>query len=103
MRRTMNLWVFVTIIALMVLLFCCVNISIASSIKDVKANNQRAALELVDLSNKQDELEAEEETVGTDAFVEQQARDVYDFMMPDELRFVISFPEDQAGDKEPSL
>ena len=69
----------------MVLLFCCVNISIASSIKDVKANNQRAALELVDLSNKQDELEAEEETVGTDAFVEQQARDVYDFMMPDEL------------------
>ena len=50
---------------------------------------------------RQDRLEAEEETVGTDAFVEQQARDVYDFMMPDELRFVISFPDEQESD--PSL
>ena len=103
MRRTVNLWVFLAFVALMVLFFCCVNISIASSIKEVKSNNQEAALELADLNSEKDHLEKEEETVGPDAFVEQQARDVYDFMMPDELRFVITFPEDQAEENDPSL
>ena len=66
----------------MVLFFCCVNISIATSINDVKENHQQASKELTDLNNRQDELEAEEENVGTDAFVEQQARELYDYMMP---------------------
>ena len=101
MRRTVNLWVFLAFVAAMVLFFCCVNISIARSISDVKDNHQQATMELADLNNKQDRLEAEEETVGTDAFVEQQARDAYDFMMPDELRFVITFPEE--SENEPSL
>lgn len=101
MRRTVNIWVFLGLMVAMVLFFCCVNIGIASSIKDVKANHQQATMELADLNNQQDALEAEEETVGTDEFVEQQARDLYDFMMPDELRFVITFPEEQ--DNSPSL
>lgn len=101
MRRSVNLWFFLGLMVVMVLFFCCVNIGIASSIKDVKDNHRQATMELSDLNNQQDALEAEEETVGTDEFVEQQARDLYDFMMPDELRFVITFPEEQ--DNNPSL
>ncbi len=103
MRRTMNLWVFIACIVLMVLFFCCVNIGIAGSINNVKTNYQQTSMELVDLTNQQDALEAEEETVGTDAFVEQQARDEYDFMMPDELRFVITFPDEPNSTDGPSL
>ena len=101
MRRSVNLWFFLGLMVVMALFFCCVNIGIAGSIKDVKANHRQATMELADLNNQQDALEAEEETVGTDEFVEQQARDLYDFMMPDELRFVITFPEEQ--DNSPSL
>ena len=68
MRRTMNLWVFIACMALIVLFFCCLNISIASSINDVKANHQQASLELADLNSKQDELEAEEELLDAAAY-----------------------------------
>lgn len=103
MRRTVNLWAFIACMVVMVLFFCFININIAGSIGDIKENHLEATRELADLTNKQDELEAEEKTVGTDAFVEQQARDLYDFMMPDELRFVINFPEEQTGETDPSL
>ncbi|MBR2923964.1 MAG: septum formation initiator family protein [Clostridia bacterium] len=101
MRRTVNLWVFVACMVVMIVFFCCINLNIAGSINSLKNDHRQKTMELADLKNKQDELEAEEDTVGTDAFVEQQARDVYDFMMPDELRFVISFPDEQESD--PSL
>jgi cell division protein FtsB len=54
-----------------------------------------------DLKNTKQELEEELDTIDTDAFVERQARDEYDYMMPDELRFVITFPDEET--EEPSL
>ena len=103
MRRTVNLWAFIACMVIMVLFFCFININIAGSIGDIKENHRQATRELDDLSIQQDELEAEEKIVDTDAFVEQQARDLYDFMMPDELRFVIHFPEEQIDETDPSL
>jgi len=60
MRRTVNLWVFIACMVVMVLFFCFININIAGSIGDIKENHLEATRELADLTNKQDELEAEE-------------------------------------------
>lgn len=40
------------------------------------------------------------DTVGSDSFIENQARTMYGYMMPDEIRFVITNPEALYGDDE---
>lgn len=101
MRKTMNLWVFVAVMCLMVLAFGLVNAGIASSINEINQERANLSRQQADLKSQQDELNAQKERIGTDAFVEQEARDQYDYMMPDELRFVITFPDDSTND--PSL
>lgn len=101
MKKTMNLWLFMAIMVLMVVAFGIVNARIVSDTEDIQRQHNIANKKVSDLKNVKQELEDELDTVDTDAFVERQARDEYDYMMPDELRFVISFPDEE--NKEPSL
>ena len=101
MKKTINVWFFIACMAVMVAAFIVVNAGISENTKLVNAAYQNTNLELTDLKNEKQALKEELETVGTDAFVERQARDQYDYMMPDELRFVISFPDEENND--PSL
>lgn len=100
-KKTMNLWLFMAIMVLMVVAFGIVNARIVSDTEDIQRQHNIANKKVSDLKNVKQELEDELDTVDTDAFVERQARDEYDYMMPDELRFVISFPDEE--NKEPSL
>lgn len=101
MKKTINVWFFIACMAVMVAAFIVVNAGISENTDLVNAAYQNTNLELTDLKNEKQALKEELETVGTDAFVERQARDQYDYMMPDELRFVISFPDEENND--PSL
>lgn len=101
MKKTMNLWLFMAIMVLMVVAFGIVNARIVSDTEDIQRQHNIANKKVSDLKNIKQDLEDELDTVDTDAFVERQARDEYDYMMPDELRFVISFPDEE--NKEPSL
>ncbi len=101
MKKTVNVWFFVACMAAMVIAFFVVNADISKNTKTVNADYQNVNRQLTDLKTEKQALKEELETVGTDAFIERQARDQYDYMMPDELRFVISFPEEENND--PSL
>ncbi|MBE5815427.1 MAG: hypothetical protein E7320_09535 [Clostridiales bacterium] len=100
MKRTVNVWLFVACMVVMVIAFGVVNAGIVSNTEALQQEYRSVNKTLTDLKNEKQELQEELDTVGTDAFVERQARDQYDYMMPDELRFVISFPEEA---EEPSL
>lgn len=100
-KKTMNLWLFVACMVLMVVAFGIINAGIVSDTEDIQRQHNIANKKVSDLKNVKQDLEEELDTVDTDAFVERQARDEYDYMMPDELRFVISFPDEE--NKEPSL
>lgn len=101
MKKTMNLWLFMAIMVLMVVAFGIVNARIVSDTEDIQRQHNIANKKVSDLKNVKQGLEDELDTIDTDAFVERQARDEYDYMMPDELRFVISFPDEET--QEPSL
>ena len=101
MKKTMNLWLFMAIMVLMVVAFGVVNARIVSDTEDIQRQHNIANKKVSDLKNVKQDLEDELDTIDTDAFVERQARDEYDYMMPDELRFVISFPDEET--QEPSL
>lgn len=101
MKKTMNLWLYVICMVLMVVAFGVVNAGIVSNSEDIKREHNIANKRVSDLKNTKQELQNELDMVDTDAFVERQARDEYDYMMPDELRFVISFPDEETT--EPSL
>ena len=49
------------------------------------------------LENKENDLRSTLSTMGTDSFVENQARTLYGYMKSDELRFVITNPEELYG------
>ena len=100
MKRTVNVWLFVACMVVMVIAFGVVNAGIVSNTEALQQEYHSVNKTLTDLKNEKQELQEELDTVGTDAFVERQARDQYDYMMPDELRFVISFPEEA---EEPSV
>lgn len=101
MRRSISIWFFAVCMTAMVIAFGVVNAGIVSSTDAINREYQNVNKTLTDLKNERQELQEELDTVGTDAFVERQARDQYDYMMPDELRFVISFPDEEA--EQPSL
>lgn len=103
MQRKVSIWVVIACILLMILVFGITNASIAADIQKIKDEKATVDQNCTDLINTKTELENELELAGTDAFIEQYARDYYDCMMEGELRFVISFPEETAGDNQPSL
>jgi cell division protein FtsB len=101
MKKTVSIWFFVTCVAVMIVAFGIINAKIAISAEALEKEYKDVMSQLSDLKNEKQSLQDELETSGTDAFVERHARDQYDFMMPDELRFVITFPDEETED--PSL
>lgn len=52
------------------------------------------------LENKENKLQATLAAMGTDAFIENLARTLYGYMKSDELRFVITNPEELYGTQD---
>jgi len=96
----MSLWVLVAIfVCVLVGVFYYGN-SYRLTLEELNETYDDAHIRLSETQSKQAELKTMLETVGTDAFVENQARTIYGYMMPDEIRFVITNPEALYGDQE---
>lgn len=100
MRKTINVWVLAVVSAVVLAGFFWCSGTLGGSIRDLNETYDSAKLRLSELQREQTELKDMLETVGTDAFVENQARTMYGYMMPDEIRFVITNPEALYGSDE---
>lgn len=99
MRRTMNIWLLVALCACVLIGFVWYNQSLNKTLEELDTVSNDAKIRLTQLQGEQSELEAQVASVGTDAFVENQARTLYGYIMPDEVRFVIDNPEALYGDE----
>ena len=99
MRRAMNVWVLVALCACVLIGFLWYNQTLTADLQELNETTNSAKMRLTQLQGQQAELEAQVQTVGTDAFIENQARTLYGYIMPDEVRFVIDNPEALYGDE----
>ena len=100
MRKTMNIWVLVIACACILVGFFWYNGTLFRTLGDLDAAYESSKIRLSAIQTEQTELQSMLETVGTDAFIENQARTMYGYMMPNEIRFVINNPEALYGDDE---
>lgn len=100
MRRTMSIWVVIAACACIVAGFFWYNNSLTDTIQELDAAYDDGKVRLAELQEEQTNLNEMLEAAGTDAFIENQARTLYGYMMPDEIRFVITNPEVLYGDEE---
>lgn len=96
MRRTVNIWWVIAVIACVLVAFFCYSRQLSETIVELNNAVEAGNVRLAALQAENAELEATLKAAGTDAFVENQARNEYGYMMPDEIRFVITGSD--AGD-----
>lgn len=100
MRKTINVWALIVLAACIMGGFFWYSGTLNASIVELNNAYDQSKVRLAELQNEQATLKATLETAGTDAFIENQARTMYGYMMPDEIRFVITNPEALYGDEE---
>ena len=93
----MNIWILIAACACVLIGFFWCNRSLQRNYEEVNAQYEEQKLELSKQESRHAELEATLDTIGTDSFIENQARTIYDYMMPDEIRFEIDNPEALYG------
>ena len=89
MRRTVNIWWVIGIAACVIAVFFWYTSQLSETIDELQAAVEQDQASLTALQAKNAELEAILKIADTDAFIESQAREK-GFMMPDEIRFVIT-------------
>lgn len=98
MRRTVNVWWVIAIVACVFAVFFWYTSRLTETIEEMQTVIEASGVRLAQLQAKNAELEATLKSAGTDAFVENQARNEYGYMMPDEIRFVITNPDALYGE-----
>ena len=90
MRRTINIWWIIAVFAVVLGLFSWYNSKLTATITELEGVVEASTVRLNQLQAQNTQLQATLKSVGTDAFIENQARSEYGYMMPDEIRFLIS-------------
>ena len=98
----MNIWVLVALCACILGGFFLYSSTLDKNLEELETMSDETALRLADVQRLQSELRNTLEQVDSEAFIENQARTMYGYMMPDEIRFVITNPEALYGDEMPS-
>ena len=96
MRRTVNIWVLIGALFCVLVAFFCMSSSLSRSIGELDDAYGQSKARLAELQKDQAALK---DTLASDAYIENQARTVYGYMMPDEIRLVISNPETLYGEE----
>ncbi|MDD3334198.1 MAG: septum formation initiator family protein [Eubacteriales bacterium] len=99
MRKTVNIWVLIGSLAVVLIAFFCYSGTLAQTITELNDVYDQGKVRQAELQNEQAELKATLENAGSDSYIESQARSVYGYMMPDEIRLVITNPEVLYGDE----
>ena len=100
MRRTLNIWWVIAAFACVLVAFFIYSSKLSATIDEMQNVIEEGSMRLTALQAENAELEAVLKSAGTDAFIENQARNEYDYMMPDEIRFVITTSEDTYAKEE---
>jgi len=98
--NTANIWVLIDMSACVLVAFFWYSGTLSQTIDELNDTYDQTQMRLTQLQGDQADLKTQLETVGTDAFIENQARTMYGYMMPDEIRFVITNPEALYGEDE---
>ena len=85
MRKTMNIWVLIAMSACVLVAFFWYSGTLSQSIDELNDTYDQTQMRLTELQGEQADLKTQLETVGTDAFIENQARTMYGYMMPDDF------------------
>lgn len=90
MRRTVNIWWVIAVVACVFVAFFWYSSHLSETIRELQMAVEDGNVRLAALQAENAKLESTLKAAGTDAFVENQARNEYGYMMPDEIRFVIT-------------
>jgi cell division protein FtsB len=103
-RRVRYLTLFL-VLAIIGVAFIIGNHQLQTSTKDMAIKESQAHIRIADLQREKLRMAAELNISGTDAYIENQARTLYGYLKPGELRFVITNPEAlfQSGEGTPKL
>ena len=90
MRRTVNIWWVIAVVACVTAAFFWYSNKLTDTVAQLEATVETGNVRLAALQAENARLEATLKAADSDAFVEDQARNEYGYMMPDEIRFVIT-------------
>lgn len=96
----MNIWLLVFACVCILAGFFWFGSKLDENLNELQNMSDTNALRLADLQDEQSELRDTLAQVDSEAFIENQARTMYGYMMPDEIRFVITNPEALYGEEE---
>ncbi len=89
----------VGVLPVLALLLCLIGFfiwrssTLGSSIQVINGQLDQSRMQLTQEQNTKAQLEQELSLVGTDAYIESQARSEYSYMKKDEIRFIITNPD----------
>lgn len=98
-RRRVRLWPICLLMLSALVAFLFYSNQISDSIASMNDQIGQAQEKLIALQNEQQALDDTLKIVGTDSYIEDQARTLYGYMRPDEIRFVITNPEVLYGEE----
>ena len=99
MRRTISLWTLLAVCVCIIAAFAFCSISQYEALDLLDQEALNVEKRLAGLKSERDLLESELELVGTDQYIENQARTKYAYVRPDEIRFEITNPEALYGEE----
>ena len=92
MRRTINIWWVIAVIACVFVAFFWYSNQLSATIEELQNTVEQGNVRLAALQAENANLEAVLKLAETDAFIENEARNS-GYLMPDEIRFVITGAE----------
>jgi len=93
MRKRIGIFPILVILGCITVAFLWESSRLDTNISDMGQQYQAACSTINTLETEQNKLKGTLQSVNTDAFIETQARTLYDYMNPDELRLVITNPD----------
>lgn len=99
MRRTVNIWFLIGALACVLIAFFCFSGSLSKTISELNAMHDEGQMRLEELKAEQLSLNNTLKNSTSDSFIESQARSKYGYMLPNEIRLVITNPEELYGEQ----
>ena len=93
MSKNVSIWPVLGLLLCILIVCLWYGYSLSDSLYEVEQKFDHGRVRLMQLEYEQGRLNDTLGTVKTDAFIENQARMLYGYMKPDEIRFVITNPE----------
>ena len=97
MRKRVRLIPVIVLVGALLVGFFWVSSNLVTGIQETDALYQQNVTAGNNLETKQNELKTLLASANSEAFIETQARALYDYMKPDEIRIVITNPEALYG------